>query len=76
VNLLEDYWPCPPESAEYALITASRCPWLLEWGFTDGRIWWRIDRDDPAGDAACKHLRIKRQIQKSISLHVELDWEE
>jgi hypothetical protein len=73
-DLATDFWPCPAEAAEEALVTLSRVPHIAEWGYVaeTSRLWWTLTDD---ADRDCKHLAIKSRVQRSISEHRALDWE-
>lgn len=69
-----DFWPVALESAEDALTTISRCPLVETWGYQadTNRIWWTLADDT---DRDCVHLKIKRNVQRAVSLHQAQDWE-
>jgi hypothetical protein len=73
VKRVRDFWPCPPECADDALLTVSRCPYVFEWGYDaqTSRLWWELDTAD---DAECKHLAVKNRVARSISTHEPMDW--
>jgi hypothetical protein len=73
-DLLSDFWPVPRECFEDAMVTLSRIPWLDSWKYDDvlERVSWTLKNNDGRD---CAHLRVKRQVAKSVALHAALDWE-
>lgn len=71
--LQTDFWPCPPECADDALVTLSRIPHLEAWGYVveNARVWWTLKNDEGRD---CAHLAVKRHVQRAISSHAPQEW--
>ena len=70
-----DSYPCEVTDSGYALVSLSRCPWVSEFGWKQGRLWWEVDSHDvPRGELACRHMKIAEHCQRAISTHKAVEW--